>query len=114
MKLITTQESIRNAPSSGMTSGSSHGWSGPFTILKVSPYGHAEIQNDRDGTKFMVNGQRLKHYLGEVRIFTYQPPLNIDNEGSQANDVKRALDGRRTILCFSGSTAPRLGAQIHA
>ncbi|MED6175705.1 hypothetical protein PIB30_080856 [Stylosanthes scabra] len=27
------------------------------------PFGHAEIQNDRDGTKFVVNGQRLKHYM---------------------------------------------------
>ncbi|MED6223769.1 hypothetical protein PIB30_077283 [Stylosanthes scabra] len=39
-------------------------WSGPFTILKVSQYGHVEIQNDKDGTKFTMNGQRLKEYLG--------------------------------------------------
>ncbi|MED6214073.1 hypothetical protein PIB30_099455, partial [Stylosanthes scabra] len=42
-----------------------HVSSGPFTVLKVSLYGHAEIQNDKDGTKFVVNGQRLKRYLSE-------------------------------------------------
>ncbi|MED6123949.1 hypothetical protein PIB30_054437 [Stylosanthes scabra] len=37
--------------------------SGPFTIIKVSPFGHAEIQNDKDGARFTVNDQRLKEYL---------------------------------------------------
>ncbi|MED6212561.1 hypothetical protein PIB30_084608 [Stylosanthes scabra] len=40
-------------------------WSVPFTVLKVSPYVHVEIQNDKDGTKFVVNGQILKQYLSE-------------------------------------------------
>ncbi|MED6140727.1 hypothetical protein PIB30_096264 [Stylosanthes scabra] len=39
-----------------------------FTILKVSPYRHAEIQNDKDGTKFVVNGHRLKHYLNSTLL----------------------------------------------
>ncbi|XP_057762774.1 uncharacterized protein LOC130982717 [Arachis stenosperma] len=39
-------------------------WSGPFTILKVSPYGHIELIEDKTQRTFTVNGHRLKHYLG--------------------------------------------------
>ncbi|MED6199764.1 hypothetical protein PIB30_078979 [Stylosanthes scabra] len=35
-------------------------------IERVSPYGHIEIMNDKDGSKFTVNRQRLKHYLGGI------------------------------------------------
>ncbi|XP_016195478.1 uncharacterized protein LOC107636487 [Arachis ipaensis] len=38
-------------------------WSGPFTILKVSPYGHVELMEDKTQRNFTVNGHRLKHYL---------------------------------------------------
>lgn len=39
-------------------------WSGPFTVNKVLPSGAIEVKH---ATKeiFTVNGQRLKHYLGE-------------------------------------------------
>ncbi|XP_016178196.1 uncharacterized protein LOC107620573 [Arachis ipaensis] len=40
-------------------------WSGPFTILKVSPYGHVELMKDTTQRTFTVNGHRLKHYLGD-------------------------------------------------
>ncbi|XP_016164909.1 uncharacterized protein LOC107607472 [Arachis ipaensis] len=40
-------------------------WSGPFTILKVSPYGHVELMEDTTQRTFTVNGHRLKHYLGD-------------------------------------------------
>ncbi|KAJ6885479.1 TMV resistance protein N-like [Populus alba x Populus x berolinensis] len=36
-------------------------WSGPFTVVKVFPYGAVEVTHDEKGT-FTVNGQRLKHY----------------------------------------------------
>ncbi|XP_020992545.1 uncharacterized protein LOC110278643 [Arachis duranensis] len=39
-------------------------WSGPFTILKVFPYGHVELMEDKTQRTFSVNGHRLKHYLG--------------------------------------------------
>ncbi|XP_057755830.1 uncharacterized protein LOC130975012 [Arachis stenosperma] len=39
-------------------------WSGPFTILKVFPYGHVELMEDKTQRTFFVNGHRLKHYLG--------------------------------------------------
>ena len=35
-------------------------WSGPYSISKVYPSGAIEL--DDNGEKFMVNGQRLKHY----------------------------------------------------
>ena len=39
-------------------------WSGPFVIVKVSPHGAVELQGN-NGTTFKVNGQRLKHYIGD-------------------------------------------------
>ncbi|XP_015955140.1 uncharacterized protein LOC107479526 [Arachis duranensis] len=39
-------------------------WLGPFTILKVSPYGHVELMEDKTQRTFFVNGHRLKHCLG--------------------------------------------------
>ncbi|XP_062088744.1 uncharacterized protein LOC133795304 [Humulus lupulus] len=38
-------------------------WSGPYTIVKVFPYGAVEVCSEKSGT-FKVNGQRLKPYLG--------------------------------------------------
>ncbi|MED6195958.1 hypothetical protein PIB30_042706 [Stylosanthes scabra] len=60
MKPTTTQKSKRKRPKSGMTRRSK-----VKCLNQVSPYGYAEIQNDKDGTKFVVNSQRLKHYLSE-------------------------------------------------
>ncbi|XP_015970654.1 uncharacterized protein LOC107494138 [Arachis duranensis] len=40
-------------------------WSGPFTILKVSPYGHVELMEDKTQRTFTVNDHRFKHYLGD-------------------------------------------------
>ena len=36
----------------------------PFVIVKVSPHGAVELQSN-DGTIFKVNGQYLKHYIGD-------------------------------------------------
>ncbi|XP_015965191.1 uncharacterized protein LOC107488915 [Arachis duranensis] len=41
-------------------------WSGPFIVTKVSPYGHIEIMDERSEKTFTVDGQRLKHYLGNM------------------------------------------------
>ncbi|KAM6543596.1 hypothetical protein CsatB_008043 [Cannabis sativa] len=38
-------------------------WSGPFTVVKVFPYGAVELKGEGPNT-FKVNGQRLKLYLG--------------------------------------------------
>nr|GEU48388.1 reverse transcriptase domain-containing protein [Tanacetum cinerariifolium]GEU48391.1 reverse transcriptase domain-containing protein [Tanacetum cinerariifolium] len=41
-------------------------WSGPFTIIKVFPYGTVELSQP-DGPNFKVNGHRVKHYFeGDV------------------------------------------------
>jgi len=37
-------------------------WSGPFTVLKVYPYGAIEISIDTTGS-FKVNGSRFKQYI---------------------------------------------------
>ncbi|MED6200125.1 hypothetical protein PIB30_082157 [Stylosanthes scabra] len=60
MKPTTTKKSTRKRPRSGMTRKSKG-----ECLNQVSPYGHAKIQNDKDGTKFVVNCQRLKQYLSE-------------------------------------------------
>ncbi|CAM8952177.1 unnamed protein product [Rhodiola kirilowii] len=41
-------------------------WSGPFVVHKPYEDGHVKLYNE-DGTLFIVNGQRLKHYYGETR-----------------------------------------------
>nr|GEV83815.1 reverse transcriptase domain-containing protein [Tanacetum cinerariifolium] len=38
-------------------------WSGPFTIVKVFPYGMIEL-SQANGPNFKVNGHRVKHYSG--------------------------------------------------
>ncbi|XP_048633116.1 uncharacterized protein LOC125607260 [Brassica napus] len=42
-------------------------WSGPFTVKEVRPYG-AVLLLDRKGDEFVVNGQRVKHYLADSTI----------------------------------------------
>nr|GEY99126.1 retrovirus-related Pol polyprotein from transposon 17.6 [Tanacetum cinerariifolium] len=37
-------------------------WSGPFTIIKVFPYGTVKLSQP-EGPNFKVNGHRVKHYL---------------------------------------------------
>nr|GFA25925.1 reverse transcriptase domain-containing protein [Tanacetum cinerariifolium] len=38
-------------------------WNGPFTIVKVFPYGTVEL-SQANGPNFKVNGHRIKHYFG--------------------------------------------------
>ena len=49
-------------------------WSGPFTIKEVKPYGAIELMDpssEDPQRSWVVNGQRLKHYLGgEVERLT--------------------------------------------
>nr|XP_009599129.1 uncharacterized protein LOC104094842 [Nicotiana tomentosiformis] len=41
-------------------------WSGPFRVMQVFSSGAVEIGSEDGTTRFKVNGQRLKHYLGMV------------------------------------------------
>ena len=38
-------------------------WRGPYVITSVSPYGYVELHDNESNKKFIVNGQRVKHYL---------------------------------------------------
>ena len=38
-------------------------WRGPYVITGVSPYGYVKLQDTASDKKFIVNGQRIKHYL---------------------------------------------------
>ena len=51
-------------------------WSGPFWVKKVFPYGTVELEHPEKGV-FKVNGQRLKHYMGETMIFEEREELNL-------------------------------------
>ena len=42
-------------------------WSEPFTVKEVRPYG-AVVLLDRKGDEFVVNSQRIKHYLADSTI----------------------------------------------
>ena len=39
-------------------------WSGPYTVITSTLFGAVTIK-DEYGSEFKVNGQRLKHHLGE-------------------------------------------------
>ncbi|CAM8962902.1 unnamed protein product [Rhodiola kirilowii] len=49
-------------------------WTGPFTITKVFNHGAVELESPDNGSRFTVNGQRVKHYHGEVDL----TPQNYD------------------------------------
>lgn len=38
-------------------------WFGPFCVIRAFPYGAIEVENHK-GSRFKVNGQRLKLYFG--------------------------------------------------
>ncbi|CAM8943735.1 unnamed protein product [Rhodiola kirilowii] len=41
-------------------------WTGPYTVTQVFNHGALELENRKDGNRFKVNGQRVKHYQGEI------------------------------------------------
>ncbi|CAM8917222.1 unnamed protein product [Rhodiola kirilowii] len=45
-------------------------WTGPYTIAHVYNHGALELENPKDGHRFKVNGQRVKHYQGEIDTTT--------------------------------------------
>ena len=42
-------------------------WSGPYTVASNTTFGAVTLRTS-NGEEFRVNGQRLKHYLGEIQI----------------------------------------------
>jgi hypothetical protein len=40
-------------------------WTGPYEVVRVSPYGAVELFDKKTATTFQVNGHRLKVYEGE-------------------------------------------------
>jgi hypothetical protein len=40
-------------------------WTGPYEVVRVSPYGAVELYDKKTTTTFQVNGHRLKIYEGE-------------------------------------------------
>ncbi|CAL9018924.1 unnamed protein product [Prunus brigantina] len=57
-------------------------WYGPVVVTNVFPHGAVEIQNDKTGNIFKVNGHRLKPYyesfeLGKESMHVDAPPPSI-------------------------------------
>ena len=42
-------------------------WSGPYIVVSSTTFGAVTLRTS-NGEEFKVNGQRLKHYLGEIQI----------------------------------------------
>ncbi|CAL0324931.1 unnamed protein product [Lupinus luteus] len=38
-------------------------WTGPFVVKTVKEYGAIELEDPKTETTWIVNGQRLKHYI---------------------------------------------------
>nr|XP_009602356.1 uncharacterized protein LOC104097492 [Nicotiana tomentosiformis] len=61
-------------------------WSGPFRVVQVFSNGAIEIESEDGTNKFMVNGKRLKHYLGMVEekgdrvVITLEAPQYASEE----------------------------------
>ncbi|XP_022003045.1 uncharacterized protein LOC110900465 [Helianthus annuus] len=60
-------------------------WAGPFLVSEGFPYGTVELMNKADGTKWKVNGHRLKHYIGGPIDSNEEEgiPLEIPPEASE-------------------------------
>ncbi|CAM8913681.1 unnamed protein product [Rhodiola kirilowii] len=43
-------------------------WAGPYTVTKVFNHGMLELEGMNNGSRFMVNRQRVKHYHGELDL----------------------------------------------
>ncbi|CAM8886932.1 unnamed protein product [Rhodiola kirilowii] len=43
-------------------------WTGPYMITEVFNHRALELENPRNGDCFKVNGQRVKHYQGEIKL----------------------------------------------
>ncbi|KAK0604452.1 hypothetical protein LWI29_015827 [Acer saccharum] len=42
-------------------------WFGPFRVTQVFPHGAVEVQNEKNGNMFKVNGHRVKPYIKDFR-----------------------------------------------
>lgn len=51
-------------------------WFGPFTILRVFPYGALELNRDGEAL-FKVNGQRVKHCMGNTKEMNVIFEMNL-------------------------------------
>ncbi|CAM8990052.1 unnamed protein product [Rhodiola kirilowii] len=51
-------------------------WTRPYTIAHVFNHGALELENPKDGHRFRVNGQRVKHYHGEIDTATDEIDLD--------------------------------------
>ena len=56
-------------------------WSGPFTVVSSTQFGAVTLRttSKRSSKDFKVNGQRLKHYLGEKQLEDKPLVLNGEN-----------------------------------
>ncbi|KAL8104290.1 hypothetical protein AgCh_028493 [Apium graveolens] len=69
-------------------------WSGPFVVKTVFPHGAVEIFENDLGQAFKVNGQRLKHYYGDMvnrEVWHDTPTLRKRGGRAISPETERAL-----------------------
>jgi hypothetical protein len=59
-------------------------WYGPCTVKRVMDNGAIEVQSTSHG-RFLVNGQRLKHYLPGDSMLMGEEECEDENEGENGN-----------------------------
>ena len=58
-------------------------WVGPYTVHKVYPYRAVEIQDPKDGSISMVNGQQLKPFIEGFDTLLVSIPLKDPKIGDE-------------------------------
>ena len=43
-------------------------WSGHFRLIKIYSHAVVDLKDEKIGQEFMVNGQRIKHYIDDVSL----------------------------------------------
>ncbi|XP_024013111.1 uncharacterized protein LOC112087325, partial [Eutrema salsugineum] len=77
-------------------------WSGPFKILEVRPYG-AVVLKGKDGQGFVVNGQRVKHYLASMTDDRAVPTHETNKNEVQ----RRSTKGKVVAVARNGGTSKK-------
>ncbi|CAM9000120.1 unnamed protein product [Rhodiola kirilowii] len=66
-------------------------WTGPFTITKVFNHGAVELESPDNGSRFTVNGQRVKHYHDEVDLTPQNYDLAIPPDIVPISDLRTQI-----------------------
>ncbi|KAL8089174.1 hypothetical protein AgCh_038811 [Apium graveolens] len=81
-------------------------WSGPFVVKTVFPHGAVEIFENDPGQASKVNGQRLKHYFGDMTTREVHGMPTLRKRGDRAT----FLETERARAAWRGGQAEKAEA----